>query len=66
MKGVTCKKVNEMYLMEFETYNDMVAYINTKRPSQMTLAFNGEKLTGTIPVKGYTVYEKKGGVVTDA
>ena len=66
MKGVTCKKVDEMYLMEFETYSDMVAYINTKRPSQMTITFDGESLTGAIPVKGYTVYEKKGGAATDA
>jgi hypothetical protein len=44
--------------MTFETYSDMVAYIDKKRPAQMTITFDGEKLTGAIPVKGYTVYEK--------
>ena len=66
MKGVTSELVNGMYLMGFETYGDMVAYIDKKRPSQMTITFDGESLTGAIPVKGYTVYEKKGGAATDA
>jgi len=36
----------------------MVAYIDKKRPAQMTISFDGEKLTGAIPQKGYTVYEQ--------
>ena len=58
MKGVTSELVNGMYIMTFETYSDMVAYIDKKRPAQMTITFDGESLTGAIPQKGYTVYEK--------
>ena len=58
MKGVTSELVNGMYLMGFETYSDIVAYIDKKRPAQMTISFDGEKLTGAIPQKGYTVYEQ--------
>jgi len=57
MKGVTCKKVGDMYHFEFDTYSNMLAYINIKRPSQISLCFDGEKLTAAIPVSSYTVRE---------
>lgn len=55
MKGVKVERVHDMYLLEFDSYTVMIGYINMQRPSQMSIAFDGEKLTGSIPIQAYKV-----------
>ena len=60
MKGVTCLKKQDMYLLSFDTYDTMLVYITQKRPSQLSVAFDGKELTGSIPVAAYRVLRKEG------
>lgn len=55
MKGVTCTVKGEMYLLTFNSYEDLLNYVEIKRPSQLSVSFDGEHLTGSIPVAAYTV-----------
>lgn len=64
MNGVDCKRKGDMYHFTFDTYTTMVGYLNMKRPSQVSICFDGEALTASIPVSAYTVrppMEKKDG-----
>jgi hypothetical protein len=61
MKGVTCVTVEHMYLLEFDSYDALVEYVHLKRPSQLSISFDGEKLTGSIPVAAYSVSDKSWG-----
>jgi hypothetical protein len=58
MKGVTCITDEDIYLLEFDSYYSLVEYVHLKRPSQLSISFDGEKLTGSIPVAAYSVNEK--------
>lgn len=57
MVGIKVKRQGEMYLMEFSTYDNMLKYLYQNRPSQFSLAFDGEETTGSTPVLAYRVKE---------
>lgn len=58
MKGVREERVGDMYFLHFNSYDNMLRYINQKRPSQLSISFDGEKLTGSIPVAYYRVSQQ--------
>lgn len=58
MVGIKVKRQGEMYLMEFSTYDNMLKYLYQNRPSQFSLAFDGEETTGSTPVASYRVKEE--------
>ena len=55
MRGVKIDRKGDMYLVEFESYTTMIGYLNMKRPSQVTVSFDGDELTAAIPVQAYSV-----------
>lgn len=57
MIGVKVKRDGEMYLMEFSSYSVMLRYLQQNRPSQFSLAYDGEETTGSKPVRSYRVAE---------
>jgi len=55
MKGVKVDRENDVYILEFDSYEILLGYMNMKRPSQMSISFDGDKITGSIPVQAYKV-----------
>lgn len=50
MKGVTTEREGDIYLLTFDTYSDMLDYLTIKRPHQISISYDGEKITGSMPV----------------
>lgn len=57
MIGIKVKRVGELYTLEFESYEVLLKYLSQNKPSQFSITFDGEKLTGSTPVRTYKVIE---------
>lgn len=55
MKGMTINRVGEFYVVSFETYDHLIKYLNIRRPSQVSVLWDGETLTASFPVTAKTV-----------
>lgn len=56
MKGVKSTRKDKMYLLEFDSYANLLEYLTVKRPSQIAISFDEEDgLTASVPVNAKRV-----------